>query len=393
MRSLIAVSALLSAVGTAGAQPLACDFFELNRTEARFVRLKELRRADPGAVTETEFRDAARAHVRVAQACYAERYGADAGEPVYIDDGAVLMEDVPAFNTANGRKWGAGSPYFGGQDIPGPGLPGGTVTWSLMPNGVDMSAEPATPNVAVPSLPTFQPCFVSEIENAFDVWSAVADIQFTQVADNGAAFDAPAATSGAIRVGAHTFDGAGGVLAHGYFPPPNGNTAAGDIHFDASENWACSDTGPEFDIGIVAIHELGHAIGLNHETPPPTAIMNPFYSAALDMLQPDDILGAESIYGPSGGCTLDVALSYDGALLRLTFDIGHHLPSKFNTWLVYGNGELLRLWAVDIPPVVPPSNGSTRLAIPPIGTVGVLTSLTTLDGIACADFETLDTTP
>ena len=42
---------------------------------------------------------------------------------------------------------------------------------------------------------------------------------------------------GDIRIGAHRFDGAGKVLAHTYFPPPNGSSAAGDSHYDSSENW------------------------------------------------------------------------------------------------------------------------------------------------------------
>ncbi len=43
--------------------------------------------------------------------------------------------------------------------------------------------------------------------------------------------------AGDIRIGAHKFDGAGRTLAHTYYPPPNGVTAAGDAHFDYAENW------------------------------------------------------------------------------------------------------------------------------------------------------------
>jgi hypothetical protein len=43
--------------------------------------------------------------------------------------------------------------------------------------------------------------------------------------------------AGDIRIGAHRFDGASKTLAHTYYPPPNGGTAAGDAHFDDAENW------------------------------------------------------------------------------------------------------------------------------------------------------------
>ena len=60
---------------------------------------------------------------------------------------------------------------------------------------------------------------------------------FNEVGDDGAAFDTPVGVQGDIRFGAHTFDGASGTLAHGYYAPPNGNTAAGDIHLDEAETW------------------------------------------------------------------------------------------------------------------------------------------------------------
>jgi Matrixin len=373
-----------------------CDDLEVTKAKARFVRLRDLRKVDRGAVSMDEFREAAKRYVQLAQACYEHRYGAAAKGPLRIDDDGVWMEgSVPEFNTANGRKWGAGSPYAGGQDVPGPGLPGGTVTWSYMPNGVNLTPENPglAPNTAIQSLATFQGCFETEVDDAFDAWSAVADIQFAQVTDNGVEFGNPAGV-GDIRIGAHVFDGGSGVLAHGFFPPPNGLGAAGDIHFDLAENWDCVDTGPQIDFGIVMIHELGHAIGLSHETPPPTAIMNPFYNPAVSVLQPDDIAGVESIYGAGGGCTLNVDLSYTGGTFTMDFDLGAGTPTTWNAWFIWGESFLVPLWSIPIPAVSPPVSFPISFALPALGNVGVLTTLNTAaDGIACSDFATVDTTP
>lgn len=71
-----------------------------------------------------------------------------------------------------------------------------------------------------------------------------------------------------------------------------------DIVFNANENWDIY-SGPllpqtsEFE--RVALHELGHALGLDHESSA-SAIMQPFASN-IATLQPDDISGANFIYG------------------------------------------------------------------------------------------------
>ncbi len=51
-----------------------------------------------------------------------------------------------------------------------------------------------------------------------------------------------------------------------------------------------------FDFRRVAAHELGHALGLEHETVF-TALMNPFYSDIIETPQADDINGLKAIYG------------------------------------------------------------------------------------------------
>jgi hypothetical protein len=67
-------------------------------------------------------------------------------------------------------------------------------------------------------------------------------LSVSEVADDGSAFNASGQSQGDIRFGdlrvaSHGFDGASGVIAHAYYPPPNGSTASGDAHFDKAENW------------------------------------------------------------------------------------------------------------------------------------------------------------
>lgn len=87
-----------------------------------------------------------------------------------------------------------------------------------------------------------------------------------------------------------------------------------DIIFNTAFNWSIYN-GPRqsrVDFGRVALHELGHAIGLNHELTQP-AIMASNISD-LDTLTADDIAGATRLYGPPVTCpVISLALN---ALIR-----------------------------------------------------------------------------
>jgi Ca2+-binding RTX toxin-like protein len=160
------------------------------------------------------------------------------------------------------------------------------------------------------------------IAAALSSWSAVTPLTFTKVADCGMAFDSPNCTAPDIRVswgtGRHTnaptnedpaFDGQGGVAAHGFYPPPNGDSAAGDLHLDDAERW--TTTGNGVDLQTIALHELGHALGLKHasllQCPLLTSSGRPIMCALIigtdRTLATDDINGIQHIYGaPASSC-------------------------------------------------------------------------------------------
>jgi hypothetical protein len=93
----------------------------------------------------------------------------------------------------------------------------------------------------------------------------------------------------------------GGILAHADWPPGCDyvtQVLPKPLHFDDSENqWVIGRANDAFDVETVALHEIGHLLGLKH-SPVRGSVMydtcDPNF--ILRVLQPDDILGIKSLY-------------------------------------------------------------------------------------------------
>jgi hypothetical protein len=168
-----------------------------------------------------------------------------------------------------------------------------------------------------PSVAAIKAAFVS----GFDAWSAATNghLTFTEVFAAGLA--------GSIdiswEVGAHGdgFPFAPTTLAHAFFPaPPNPETIAGDLHMNDAFLWEIGNGlgAAAFDITLIAAHEVGHSIGVNHSAVP-GALMRPTFSGndVFLGLTADDIAGVCSLYDCSA-----VSVPEPGTLLLLLTGLG-----------------------------------------------------------------------
>lgn len=88
----------------------------------------------------------------------------------------------------------------------------------------------------------------------------------------------------------YPFDGPGKFVAH-TFPPQDGR-----IHFDGDEKWSNGALPGAVDLETIALHEIGHVLGLAHSQVE-AAIMFPTFSLGTTKgLNQDDLNGIKALY-------------------------------------------------------------------------------------------------
>lgn len=143
------------------------------------------------------------------------------------------------------------------------------------------------------------------VRNAFQTWAAVTPLTFTEVSVD----DNPDIQIGWRPADDTDLSMVGGTLAHADFPPGCGvvtDTLPKPIHFDDSEHrWRIGSFPNSFDIETVALHEIGHILGLAHSDVP-DAVM--FASVGANRtkrdLTADDIAGVQGLYPQAAASSL-----------------------------------------------------------------------------------------
>ncbi|MEO1459267.1 MAG: DUF4214 domain-containing protein [Pseudomonadota bacterium] len=200
-----------------------------------------------------------------------------------------------------GRKWGDSNL----------GSPGGVVTWSIAPAGVDITDFTRFDE-------TFDPddFYAFDVEpvlrEAFAIWSEAANIEFIQVADSG--LGSTEGPVGNIRV-LHGSPSSYERIGVAYFPNPTGTGG----NFVMSDYFQVRyDEGNYLDL---ALHEIGHSLGLGHTFNEASIMFAGRLNGQEDLASVDETV-LQRLYGPQDDGPLVYQLPESVADLSLEYTPG-----------------------------------------------------------------------
>ncbi|HEY8616121.1 Calx-beta domain-containing protein [Phenylobacterium sp.] len=130
----------------------------------------------------------------------------------------------------------------------------------------------------------------ASVQAAFDAWEAIAGIDFVLVDDSAEV---------GIRVGNRYIDGSGApgqssTLAQAQYWSSGGSIARAQLYFDVDAYTVSS-------FYHIALHEVGHTIGIGHASDPNSLMYYAMTAQNTDGgLTSDDVLAARTLYGGAG---------------------------------------------------------------------------------------------
>lgn len=165
------------------------------------------------------------------------------------------------------------------------------------------------------------------VRQAFADWQTLIPLTFTEVSGGA---DIEVTWSGAEE----GFSAEGDVLAFAYFPD-----SGGDIFINDAISW---QVGFGSDLYLVAAHEIGHSLGLDHSDDP-AALMYPTSTELTTGIASDDVRGIQALYGTRDG---------DPPLLDEVQPPTEVLPSDDNAETAQADGLLddsmpWEIWEID----------------------------------------------
>src|SRR5262249_33936350 len=102
-------------------------------------------------------------------------------------------------------------------------------------------------------------------------------------------------------------------IAGAYFPSPINNfSIAGDIQFNTAQPFSAGGSSSSYDIFAVAMHEIGHALGLLHSSSSQAAMFGAYLGPRAG-LNSDDMVGIQNIYGSPRADSFDPNNSFSTA--------------------------------------------------------------------------------
>lgn len=231
-----------------------------------------------------------------------------------VINAGVTVDTIPLVGTYTGATAVTATDVAGGSKITisgvnpqdftfeGPVWSSETITWSLATLAYSSSFDTSHPFSNFIN-PTTQSADVAVIQQAFAAWSAVSGITFQQVADSS---DPTAAAD--IRIGWGNLLGLGGEIGQSAYQAlatnflPDTILRLEDPALDALVPNAQVIGGLQYSgftstFYQIAVHEIGHALGLGHSTDNNAVMFATALGASNQSLDGSDIAGIQALYG------------------------------------------------------------------------------------------------